>query len=135
MGSILTRARPDQVAVTHVGLDLTVDFASERLVGRALLLVERHDANSPVWLDTRDLEIEAVATARIDEFPRVDETPTLIEVADDPGFVPTTYAVMPTIEPTERSMLRVNTTNVCPTATTAMIAVLVAMRLKNRGVK
>ena len=48
--------------------------------------------------------------------------------------MPTMKAVQPTIEPTERSMLRVSTTSVWPTATTVMIATLEAMRLKVRSV-
>jgi hypothetical protein len=40
--------------------------------------------------------------------------------------------VKPTIEPTDRSMLRVSTTSVCPTATTVMMATLDAMRLNVR---
>jgi hypothetical protein len=43
-------------------------------------------------------------------------------------------AVQPTIEPTDRSMLRVSTTNVWPTATTVMMATLDAIRLKVRSV-
>ena len=41
-----------------------------------------------------------------------------------------TYAVTPTIEPTERSMFRVRMTSVWPVATMAVIATLVVTRLK-----
>ena len=51
-----------------------------------------------------------------------------------PSWVPRKYAVQPTIEPTERSMLRVSTTSVWPTATTVMMATLEATRLKVREV-
>ena len=54
-------ARPDEVAVKHVHLDLEVDFKSQRLVGRASLQLDRRDPQASVlWLDTRDLEIRGV---------------------------------------------------------------------------
>jgi len=53
-------ARPDQVAVEHIALDLTVDFDSRTLAGRASLRLERQDPAAPLILDTRGLEIEAV---------------------------------------------------------------------------
>jgi aminopeptidase N len=54
-------ARPDDVAVTHLALDLTVDFAARRLVGSAELTVERREPGAEaLLLDTRDLEIESV---------------------------------------------------------------------------
>jgi aminopeptidase N len=60
-------ARPDQVAVTHLDLDLTVDFAAKRLSGVATLSVERRDAGAEeLLLDTRDLEIVSV---RLDGSP------------------------------------------------------------------
>jgi hypothetical protein len=45
-------------------------------------------------------------------------------------YSPVTYAVTPTIEPTDRSMLRVRITIVCAAARTAVIAMLVVTRLK-----
>ena len=54
-------ARPDDVAVTHIALDLTVDFAAQRLSGHADLSFERRNAGAEeMILDTRDLEIAAV---------------------------------------------------------------------------
>lgn len=53
--------RPDEIAVRHLDLDLTVDFAARRLAGSATLSVERRDpAATTLRLDTRDLEISAV---------------------------------------------------------------------------
>jgi len=53
--------RPAEVAVRHLALDLTVDFESRRLTGRATLDLERRDpAARTLRLDTRDLEIAAV---------------------------------------------------------------------------
>ena len=56
-------ARPWEARVTHVALDLTADFASKTLAGKATLSVERTPAAHEVVLDTRDLTIES-ATAQ-----------------------------------------------------------------------
>ena len=55
-------ARPWEARVTHVALDLTADFASKTLVGKATLSVDRTPAAHEVVLDTRDLTIQS-ATA------------------------------------------------------------------------
>ncbi len=52
-------ARPDEVAVDHLSLDLTVDFDQKTLSGTALLRLAEHQANR-LLLDTRDLEIRSV---------------------------------------------------------------------------
>jgi hypothetical protein len=49
----------------------------------------------------------------------------------DDTYSPVRYAVTPTIEPTDRSMLRVTITVVWATASTAVMATLVVTRLKN----
>jgi len=56
-------SRPDQVAVTHLALDLKVDFDHRALVGNATLMLDhlREGVDSLV-LDTRDLDIEKVET-------------------------------------------------------------------------
>ncbi|MCM2270738.1 MAG: M1 family aminopeptidase/hydrolase, partial [Thermoanaerobaculia bacterium] len=60
-------ARPDEVAVTHLDLDLTVDFAARRLAGTASLSVERRNPGADeLVLDTQGLEIVAV---RLDGAP------------------------------------------------------------------
>jgi aminopeptidase N len=60
-------SRPDEVAVTHLDLDLTVDFAAEALAGTASLTVERRAPGAEeLWLDTAGLEIVAV---RLDRSP------------------------------------------------------------------
>ena len=56
-------SRPDEVAVRHLELDLTVDFANRRLSGSATLSTlgaPRPSAPATLRLDTRDLEIAAV---------------------------------------------------------------------------
>lgn len=57
-----SHARPTEVVVRHLGLDWTVSFEERRLVGTATLWVERANPSAPLWLDARDLEIEAVET-------------------------------------------------------------------------
>ncbi|HYX20911.1 MAG TPA: M1 family aminopeptidase/hydrolase, partial [Thermoanaerobaculia bacterium] len=54
-----SHARPDEVRMRHVALDLDVDFSERRLSGSATLELERVDpAASRVHLDTRGLSIE-----------------------------------------------------------------------------
>jgi leukotriene-A4 hydrolase len=54
-------ARPEEVRVTHVGLDLRVDFDAKRLSGRATLELQRAPGSNKVILDTRRLNVRAVA--------------------------------------------------------------------------
>ena len=53
-------ARPDQVAVRHLDLDLAVDFAQQRLAGKATLDLENKSGASELVLDTRDLTVTRV---------------------------------------------------------------------------
>src|SRR5688572_28088680 len=53
-------ARPDEVRVTHVALDLTADFPAKTLSGRATLALQRAAGADRVVLDTRDLTIQSV---------------------------------------------------------------------------
>ncbi len=53
-------ARPDEVVVKHLNLDLTVDFTSKRLSGTAELSIENPGKSNLLHLDTRDLNIESV---------------------------------------------------------------------------
>ncbi|MBG8553942.1 M1 family metallopeptidase [Hymenobacter guriensis] len=54
-------ARPAGVRVRHLTLDLTVDFASRTLAGQATWELERSsEAVAELWLDSRDLHIDAV---------------------------------------------------------------------------
>ena len=56
-------AKPEVARVTHVALDLTADFATKTLSGRAVLTLQRAPGATAVVLDTRDLTIERVADA------------------------------------------------------------------------
>lgn len=56
-------ARPDQVAVKHLHLDLKVDFESKRLIGTAALSLDRKPDAEEVILDTSGLDVQAVTDA------------------------------------------------------------------------
>ena len=59
-------SNPHEVRVTHVGLDLTVDFGRKELRGSVLLDVERQPgspADAPLILDAKGLVIEEVGVA------------------------------------------------------------------------
>jgi leukotriene-A4 hydrolase len=53
-------ARPEEVAVRHLALDLDVDFERQRLRGTAALHIENRAEAATLYLDTRDLDIERV---------------------------------------------------------------------------
>ncbi|WP_400190644.1 M1 family metallopeptidase [Hymenobacter sp. B81] len=53
-------ARPAQAVVRHLLLDLTVDFASRTLAGSATWQIEVQPGVDELWLDARDLTIDAV---------------------------------------------------------------------------
>lgn len=58
-------SHPDEVVVTHTGLDLAVDFDAKVLRGTATVAIERHDPSAPLLLDVRGLEIRKVQTAQV----------------------------------------------------------------------
>jgi leukotriene-A4 hydrolase len=60
-----SHARPSEVQVRHIGLRLALDFEARRLAGSATLLLDRRAPDRPLVLDTRDLEITAVQSARV----------------------------------------------------------------------
>lgn len=60
MGDVHSYSRPDEIAVEHLDLDLTVDFAAHRLEGRASWRLDRRSDAAQVVLDTKDLEILSV---------------------------------------------------------------------------
>ncbi len=54
-------AQPDQVRVTHLDLDLTIDFPQRQLDGQATLQLDwKNPAASSLVLDTRDLKIATI---------------------------------------------------------------------------
>ena len=53
-------ARPEEVSIRHLRLDLDVDFESRRLSGTATLDLDRHSNATEVVLDTWRLDVEEV---------------------------------------------------------------------------
>lgn len=53
-------SHPDEVAVEHLKLDLSVDFTKRQLTGRASLRLANRTGADRLYLDTRDLEIRKV---------------------------------------------------------------------------
>jgi len=53
-------AHPDEVAVEHLKLDLTVDFNAQKLTGRASLRLANRSGSTRLHLDTRDLDIHGI---------------------------------------------------------------------------
>jgi leukotriene-A4 hydrolase len=56
-------ARPLEARVTHVALDLDVDFTAKRVGGTATLDVEAKPGTKQIVLDDKGLEIESIADA------------------------------------------------------------------------
>lgn len=54
-----SHARPDRTAVSHLALDIAVDFATRRIAGTAALTVERRVPGAELVLDSDGLEIAA----------------------------------------------------------------------------
>ena len=50
-------ARPDQIAIEHLHLDLKVDFESQKLSGSATMKLDRRKATDMLYLDTNGLKI------------------------------------------------------------------------------
>nr|WP_250207510.1 M1 family metallopeptidase [Alteromonas oceanisediminis] len=54
-------ANPDEIIVTHIGLDLTANFTDQQLIGTATLDIERViEGENTLILDTRDIAISSV---------------------------------------------------------------------------
>jgi aminopeptidase N len=56
-------AKPLEARVSHVGLDLMVDFATKRVGGTATLEIERKPGAKEIILDDKGLEIQSVTDA------------------------------------------------------------------------
>ena len=92
MRDVHSYARPDQVAVDHIDLDLTVDFEQQRLIGRASLTLKRHSDATVLHLDTRQLDIRAVTLD--------DDQETTFELGDEDPRLGSelTVAIQPTTQ-------------------------------------
>ena len=56
-------ARPEQVAVTHVSLDLSLDFEAKVASGACTLSLRRTDETAPLRLDCQGLQVAAIVDA------------------------------------------------------------------------
>lgn len=80
-------ARPDEIAVSHVKLDLTVDFDQQRIDGIAELRLQRNRDADRVWLDTRGLDIGQVELLDVWEESTDSATPGSATAGREAEFV------------------------------------------------
>jgi leukotriene-A4 hydrolase len=88
-------ARPDQVLVEHVGLSLRIDFANSVLRGEAILKIARRDRSAPLRLDTSELEVQAIAAAKLDVAKGEHGVPELAPLADHTAFIDVQFRFEP----------------------------------------
>lgn len=98
---VFTYSQPSAVAVDHVDLDLTVDFAERRLRGSATLRLDNRTATRTLVLDTYDLAIEQVvldgatpANWSVDDLT-LSGAPLTIAIEPQTRFVTIHYATSP----------------------------------------
>lgn len=60
-------SRPSEVRLTHISLNLTVDFEAHTLSGYAILNLERSKPDSNLWLDTKGLSFSNITDAATGE--------------------------------------------------------------------
>ena len=96
-------ARPEEVAVRHLDLDVTVDFEGKTIEGRATLSLENRAGANRLYLDTRDLDIRGVSLGE-DETPASFELgrsepylgrPLIVEIHPETEIVHVDYATRP----------------------------------------
>lgn len=98
-------ARPDQVSIKHLHLDLKVDFSAKQLTGSARLDLNRETGTSDLWLDTKRLTIAGVRANNGKELKWTlsDEDPQLgqglrIDLGPETQSVTIEYATQPAAE-------------------------------------
>src|SRR5688500_6258052 len=62
-------ARPEVARVTHVALDLALDFEARRIGGTATLDIQAADGAQEIVLDNKGMEISAVTDGRGQALP------------------------------------------------------------------
>jgi aminopeptidase N len=60
-------ANPAEVRVTHLELDLTVDFENRKLKGSVTLQLSRAEGSTTLWLDSRLLTIHSITSEKDEE--------------------------------------------------------------------
>ena len=97
-------ARPDEVRVTHVALDLLADFTARTLSGTATLSLQRSGSASEVVLDTKRLEIQRVtagntdATFALGAEDRILGRPLAVTLPEGANEITITYRTSPEAE-------------------------------------
>jgi len=96
-------ARPDEVAVEHLVLDLAVDFTQQRLSGRASLRLHNKTGAYRLYLDTRDLDIrkvtlddgKTIASFKLGDEVKLLGRPLEVEITPNTRWVNIEYATKP----------------------------------------
>ena len=97
-------ARPDEVRVTHVALDLVADFTARTLSGTATLSLQRFGSASEVVLDTKRLDIQRVtagntaATFTLGAEDRILGRPLTVTLPEGANEITITYRTSPEAE-------------------------------------
>jgi aminopeptidase N len=95
-------AKPDEVVVEHLKLDLTVDFPQKQLTGRASLRIKNKTGATRLVLDTRDLDVRRVTldSGQATRFTLRDPVPLLgraleVEITPQTQWVNVDYSTRP----------------------------------------
>lgn len=96
-------SHPDEVAVSHLDLDIEVDPAQQRITGKASLHLENKTGASQLILDTRDLDIDRVTWGKDEQeatFSLGDSVPILgrplrVEIDPQTTVVEVHYSTRP----------------------------------------
>ena len=59
-GDVHSFSRPQEAVMTHLDLDIGVDFEKKQIAGKAALRIENKKGVDKLYLDSRDLTIERV---------------------------------------------------------------------------
>lgn len=92
-------ARPHEARITHMDLDLLVDFDQQQLSGEARFTIENLTGTDKLYLDTRDLDILAVSLGEgqdpthftLGETDPILGTPLVVDIMPDIKHVTITY--------------------------------------------
>ena len=102
-------AKPSEARVTHMDLDMVVDFDAQKIRGTAILSIHRAPGARELWLDTKDLVIqsvlvstdgsdETVATYHLGERDSILGRHLLIELKENTHYIHISYETQPVAE-------------------------------------
>jgi aminopeptidase N len=63
-GDVHSFSRPQEAVMTHLDLDIVVDFEKKQIAGKAVLRIENKKGVDKLYLDSRDLTIERVTLGK-----------------------------------------------------------------------